>query len=216
MGKPQYLQTFRKEWLNKKEFKHWLLEVEGESSKAKFRFCKLILNAKNFDFEQHMNSKKHKTAHSFFSSYRSLGTFLNPNCSLSTSSAEGNLSLFIVAHFSILSVDHLGELCKTHFKGSEAAVNLKLHRTKTTNIINNVLAPHFNDDPISSIGDSPYSVLIYESTDISVLKFLGISIICFNKSLGNIIPTYLALAELETCDAQSIVDVIKKKLNAKG
>lgn len=61
---------------------------------------------------------------------------------------------------------------------------MKLHRYKCTAIISNVLGPHFTSHLIESIGDSYYSILINESTDISITKYLGITIMYFDKNLN--------------------------------
>ncbi|KAF0749377.1 Uncharacterized protein FWK35_00016540, partial [Aphis craccivora] len=156
----------------------WLVEVEGDETKARYKYCKCDIIAKNYDLTKHLTTKKHRSASSTFSTSRQLSKFIKPEPSKSNS-AEGSLSLFIAAHTSILSVNHLGELCKNIFRGCDSANELKLHRTKYTNIIVNVLAPHFNNDFLNSIGSGHYSILIDESTDISVIKFLGISILYF-------------------------------------
>lgn len=216
MGKPQYTQKFRKEWLNNKLFKDWIIEIEGDVTKARCKYCKCDLIAKNYDLTQHLNTKKHRSASSAFSSSTKLSKFVKPQTSSKSNSVEGSLSLFIAAHTSILPVDHLGVLCKLQFKGSDAANELKLHRSKCTNIILNVLAPHFNADLLKSIGDGYFSILIDESTDISVKKFLGITIIYFNKEIGEVVSTYLALVEISNCDAESITNAIKITLESKG
>jgi len=105
-----------------------------------------------------MNSKKHLAASKDFSTSRSIKTFTKVT-STKTADAEGATCLFIAAHCSILSCDHLGELCQANFKDSEAGLNMRLHRTKCTVIINNVLAPHFTNDLKTSIGNRPFSVL---------------------------------------------------------
>lgn len=51
--------------------------------------------------------------------------------------AEGALAMYIAEHTSIQAIDHLTELCKNKFCVS------KIHRTKCTAIIREVLAPHF-------------------------------------------------------------------------
>ncbi|KAF0749375.1 Uncharacterized protein FWK35_00016539, partial [Aphis craccivora] len=145
----------------------WLVEVEGDETKAKCKYCKCDIIAKNYDLTKHLTTKKHRSASSAFSTSRQLSKFIKPEPSKSNS-AEGSLSLFIAAHTSILSLNHLGELCKNIFRGCDSANELKLHRTKCTNIIVNVLAPHFNNDLLNSIGSGHYSILIDESTDISV------------------------------------------------
>lgn len=50
---------------------------------------------------------------------------------------------------------------------------------------------------MKEISNEPFSLLIDESTDISVLKFLSISIMYFNQKEGQIISTYLGLIEME-------------------
>ena len=56
--------------------------------------------------------------------------------------------------------------------------------------------------------------MIDESTDITVVKLLGVSIIYFSN-IEKVVSTYLGLIELEACDAESIVNAIKTMLNYK-
>jgi hypothetical protein len=123
--------------------------------------------------------------------------------------------MFVAAHISILPVNHLGELCKKVFHGCDSANELKLHRTKCTNIIVNSLAPHFNDDLLNSIGSRHYSILIDESINISVIKLLGITILYFSKDISEVVSTYLVLVEMTTCDAVSITNAIINTLKIK-
>lgn len=111
-----------------------------------------------------------------------------------------------------MAVDHLSELCKQQFRDSKSG-DLRVHRTKCTNIIKNALAPHFIKEIVSDLGDQEYSLLL-ESTDISVSKLLGISIRYFSRSLKTIISTFLGLVELEDGTANSIVNGVKGLLFA--
>jgi len=172
-----------------------------------------MLRSKNI--QQHVKTKKHVEASNAFSTSRAISSFGKVD-SFKTAAAEGAIRLFIAAHCSILSCDHLGELCKKYFKESKAASYIKLHRSKCTAIISNVLGPHFAQCLKESIGDSFYSILIDESTDISVLKFLGITIMYFDNNLKQIISTYLSLVKMESCVAQAIVKAIKVTLISKG
>lgn len=210
---PQYAQKFRDEWLSENIFKSWLIKLD-DITKARCRFCKNEIKSKRYDLIQHMKSKKHIEASNAFSTTRSISTY-GKVTSYKTAEAEAAISLFVAAHCSVLSCDHLGELCHTYFKESEAALNMKLHRSKCTAIIKNVLGPHFDDSLRESIGDGYYSILIDESTDISVLKFLGITIIYFDANSKKIISTYLSLVEMNACDADAIVNAIKNTLKKK-
>jgi len=84
-----------------------------------------------------------------------------------------------------------------------------------------MLSPHFEKILRTSIGYQPCSILVDESTDISVTKYLGITIVYFNKELdskelGQVTSTYLALVEMEACDAEAIIIGIKTTLKNKG
>lgn len=121
------------------------------------------------------------------------------------------MTLFVSTHSAILTIDtidHLGELCNYHFPENY----FKLHRTKCTAIITNVLAPFFFTELKNDIGFSKYSLLIDESIDISVSKYLGIGIIYFSKLLNKIVTTFLILEELTECTAIAIVDAVKNSL----
>jgi len=86
---------------------------------------------------------------------------------------EAALSLFVEQHTDIAKIDHLSSMCTSQFGDNATAGQIRLHRTKCTGIIKNVLAPHFYDNLRSDIGDSKFSLLLDESTDISVTELLG-------------------------------------------
>lgn len=71
---------------------------------------------------------------------------------------------------------------------------MKLHISKYITIIFlNVLGPHLAKCLEESISDSFNSTLIDESTDVSIVKFLGITIIKLDKNFKWIICAYLSL-----------------------
>ncbi|CAG4972224.1 unnamed protein product [Parnassius apollo] len=83
--------------------------------------------------------------------------------------SEGALTLFIAEHSSILSVDQLGELCKICFKDSKAIHELKLHCTKCTEIMKNVLMPHFLKERLDDIGYQNTLTTLIESVSQRIL-----------------------------------------------
>ncbi|KAG0424278.1 hypothetical protein HPB47_028475, partial [Ixodes persulcatus] len=87
-----------------------------------------------------------------------------------TSAAEASIALFVTAHCSVLSVDHLGVMCSNSFSDSEAAKD-HLYRTKCSGIIKNLLQPHYLDD-LLNLGSGPFTLILDESTDISTTKLL--------------------------------------------
>jgi len=62
MGKPQYNQAFRSEWLKDKLFADWLSAYQGDSLKAFCKVCFCQIRAKRADLINHRNTKKHEAA----------------------------------------------------------------------------------------------------------------------------------------------------------
>lgn len=129
---------------------------------------------------------------------------------------ETYTTLFIAEHCSILKVDHLGELMKKTCNDSEGIKDMHLHRTKCSNIIKNVLSPHFKDQLKLDIGNGKFSLLLEESTDISVTKYLGIVIIYYSTTSQKINTSFFKIAPLTYCTADGIVCAIKETLNEFG
>ncbi|KAL3230285.1 hypothetical protein MRX96_023459 [Rhipicephalus microplus] len=84
-----------------------------------------------------------------------------------------------------------------------------MRRSRCASVIRNVLGLHFKADLAQDIGDSFYSLIIDESTDISVTKFFAISIIYHSVTKSGIMTTFLHLCTLEVCTADEIVAAVK-------
>jgi len=63
---------------------------------------------------------------------------------------EVQLSLYVAIHTSIANVDYLSDLHK------DTPFNMSLHRTKCTNIINNVIGPYFYEELVKDNDDGYY------------------------------------------------------------
>jgi len=124
---------------------------------------------------------------------------------LSKKKTELRLSLFIACHSSLRAVDPLGEIIQADFGGS-AKDAIRLHRTKCRAIIAKVLGPFFKEDLIHDLANAPFSILVDEATDISVVKILGLSI------MNKIVTTYLGMVELTQSDAIGLTEAVSKIL----
>lgn len=123
------------------------------------------------------------------------------------------LAVYVSTHTSIMSVDHLGEILKVLGKGT-ALANLKLHRTKCSSLIQNVIAPVLLEELVQDIilyldiGTNYFSLIIDESTDVSVFKYLCLCIKYFSSKTESIIIQYLGIIEVVSCSADSLYDYI--------
>ncbi|CAG9792674.1 unnamed protein product [Diatraea saccharalis] len=89
---------------------------------------------------------------------------------------------------------------------------MHLHRTKCSYIIKNCLSPHFKHDLKQDIGSGKFSLLLDESTDISITKYLGLVIIYYSLKAKKITTSFLKLAPLTECTADGIVSALKDTL----
>lgn len=215
--KSNYAQHYRKEWENDPAYKKWLKPVSGNDSKAMCIYCKTEFTAKLYEVKRHSESKKHKEKLKPFSTGQSTICIQKEEESKgSVHNAEALLSLYIAEHAAVMQVDHLSQMCAKAFPDSKAACTMQLRRTKCSEIIRNVLAPHFKSALREDIGDTNYSLEIDESTDISVQKYLGLVIRYYSRSMKKIMTTFLSITELETADARGIVSGIVKTIQDIG
>ena len=204
--KPPYIQQFREEWLIDDEFKDWIQKVPTDKTKARCRYCQCLLNSKYSGLRDHSKSEKHLKAAKPFSCAKQTKLNFQPKVpSLTTARAEAGMTLFVAMHCAIQCVDHLTELNKRCFQLSD----LKMHRTKCSEVIKNVMYPHFQELLKNDIGDSWYSVLVDESTDITVTKQLGVCILYYSKNKECPVSTFLKLLEIDSGDAKTIVKGVK-------
>lgn len=213
-----YTQKYRSEWHSVSDFKDWIQPVQSDPTLAHCKFCKCNLKAHYNLLSEHTKTKKHVSAAKPFSSFRQPKIPFKPVSKTieETAEAEAGITLFVTSHCALRNVDHLVQLNKRIFKTAKDIDNIHLARTKCTALVKNVIAPHFKSDLREDIGNSPYSLLIDESTDINVTKQLGVSIIYFSETKFKDVSTFLTLQNLEKGDAISIVQAVKEVLQKFG
>ncbi|KAL1252639.1 hypothetical protein QQF64_017332 [Cirrhinus molitorella] len=154
------------------------------------------------DLKDHAETKKHKmrclpTVKPFTVSRANLSTICDDQ-----KRRELRIATYIACHTSVNAVDELSDMLNDETGG------FQMHRTKCSAVIKSVLGPYFRDELRQDIGNSPYSLYLDETTDISVNKLLCICIKYRSKKQNRFVSTYLGLVELLDADANGIVDAI--------
>lgn len=209
----KYKKLYRKEWETDPELKTWIAPVPADDSRARCRYCNVELRAHLNDLKEHGATKKHKSR-----CQPSIKAFAVPAGSGAGQATikddqkhrELRVAAYVACHTSINAVDDLSDILQ------EEMGAFKMHRTKCTAVITSVLAPHFRDELKEDIGESPYSLYLDESTDISVNKLLCICVKYRSQKHGKFVSTYLGLVNLLSADACGIADAIVTFLGEYG
>ena len=73
-----------------------------------------------------------------------------------------------------------------------------------------VLCPHFKEELRENIQNTPFSLLVDESTDVSCIELIAISIRYYSKEMEKIVSTYLGLEEIVRPDAFSLEACVRR------
>jgi hypothetical protein len=112
-------------------------------------------------------------------------------------SFELQVALFIAVKTSFNSAGDLSVILQRQF-GRDA---IQLGRTKCMALTKSVLAPYFQQDLKEDLQDTPFSLMVDETTDISVTKLVAASIRFFSRKQKKIVTTYLGMTEIAKADA---------------
>ena len=88
---------------------------------------------------------------------------------------------FAEHHIPFSHADHLLTLCKSAFPDSQIASKLSMKRTKISYVMQNGIAFHEKLKVTNICKESKFSIIIDESTDISVMQILAV-VVCYFDS----------------------------------
>lgn len=129
--------------------------------------------------------------------------------------AEMKLAVYIAMHASIKSMDHLGELLRDLGSGSVLA-DVRCHRTKCSRLIDSVVAPTQREELLADIGDSSYTLIVDEVTDISVSKFMGVCIRYYSKEQRAMVTDFLGIIQVTGCTGKELATALLDYLRSIG
>lgn len=126
--------------------------------------------------------------------------------------AEIRTSAFMARHNVPFNLNtHLTKLMIKNFPDSKIAAGMKLGRTKSTAIVNNVVGAQSHENLIKTLKTTSFSLIIDESTDCDTQKHLCLVVRYFDKSTEKIRDQLLALAKLSD---STTVEVLFKAITS--
>lgn len=200
-------------------FSGWLTVCIGDDTKAWCKACHCTLTTHKKDLIEHSKTKKHDQSikrSNIVGQSSKMPDFFQKPLKEPRKIAELKIAAYVAEHSSIKAVDHLGVLIKNLDPASPVLKDLKLHRSKCSALIRNVISPCFLEELLEEVGDSHYSVIIDETTTIDTKKVMCMIIRFFSEKQNKIITQFYRLIEIESADATSLADVFKAQLTADG
>ena len=191
-------------------------EVPGKPYSAFCKTCKIELKPHKNDLRKYTATSKHR---SNLQDIDSLATLLPVNEVFRLAVpdlrkvAEIKMAIFVAIHAAFWSADHLMSLIPAIFPDSKIASGIKMHRTKCTGLIKNLIKPCLLKELLTDVSDSYFSLIIDEATDVSKDKILAVCIRFFSKSKSRIATSFLSwvVCSAGTSDAigQAIVMMLQ-------
>lgn len=118
--------------------------------------------------------------------------------------AEIKLSLYFAEHnVAFSAMDHLIDLLKEIIVDSKIVKDMKLKRTKCTEIIKNVIGESETKELVDILKVTPFSIMIDESTDISDQKHMCLLARYVHPQSGNVETKLLELIKIDARDGRA-------------
>ena len=217
-----YSMSFNQEWLKEKDFKDWLAQDAKDSDSSYCKCCKVTLkNANKSMLSKHKISAKHIKNFEAAKSTIDISQFMKSSSSSAADNQTARSELAIAAYFTehnipFSCIDHFLPMCKIAFPDSKIVKTLSMKRTKLSYIVQDGIA--FDENArMSDICKSQYfSVIIDESTDISVTQILAIVVRYFDHTQENVVDALLDTVVVEDGTALGLYDSVKKIMHDKN
>eukprot|EP00794_Sanderia_malayensis_P009867 gene9867-biopygen8124 len=112
-----------------------------------------------------------------------------------------------------MAIDHFGEIIVQGGIGSKLE-KMKLHRTKCSSLIKNVVSPALHADLCEDMAGEKYCAMIDESTDVACLKYLCVAARFFSKKERKIVTAFVGLIPVVSATGKDLFGVMKACLEA--
>ena len=196
----------------------WLTKAKGGTESAFCKVCQKILQPRKTTIKLHADSKEHKVRVGAVSSVRTnlferVGPSRIQTPTDSLKKAELQLAVVVCCHSSIATIDHLSEVIKNNSAGSRLE-NMRLHRTKCSMLISNVISPSLEEDLRKKVNEAEkYCLMVDESTDVSSEKHLCVCVRYYDDDAGDVVTAFLGLVSVCDTSGEALFNATKALLD---
>lgn len=123
-------------------------------------------------------------------------------------------AVYIAMHSAVSTIDHLTDILEADGKASFE--KMRLHRTMCANTIKYVVGSSLLENLLEDNKDKPFSVIVDESTDITINKYMCICVKYYSAMAGKVVTTFLTIIEVEVATAVELYKLLKITLTELG
>lgn len=203
--KKAYKQKFKDDW--KKKY-NW---VESKDDNVRCKTCDKIITGKVTHLARHNESDYHKKRTRAIAQHRETidkAIIESQPKKRMQQIAELKMLMFLTEHNLPLSIlDHLPKFIQHLCPDSRIAKSIQCGRTKGTSIICDYIAPESLEEICAVIRKKPFSLMIDETTDISMCKCLAVVVRYFDNF--GIRDRLLSLVELTAGTADALREAVE-------
>ena len=186
----------------------WLSKASDGSEDGFCKLCHTAMKPKQSNLTKHEKSEKHLLRVKASRSVRPIQVVRNPTIAEEVKTAEIELAVTMACHSSILTMDHLGEIIARNATGSRLA-NIKIHRTKCTKILTNIVSPALKEELIADVSGKKFSLIVDETTDVSTAKQLCVIIRYYSNVEKKIVTAFVDLVTVVHACADDLFNAIR-------
>ena len=219
--KTWYKQAFKQEWLQEEEFKSWVKPDPSDKFSAVCSVCDAaIKNCSKSRLLSHKNSTKHAKNFAAKKNMIVMDKFVvkntEPDKKKKVHRAELLLTGFMAEHGMPLShADHLIPVIKKMFPDCDTAQNMTLMKTKAAYVMQDGIAWEESNDISKVCQENMFSLLIDESTDISVSQILAVMVRYYDRKKCKVTDALLDIVQIDDATAENLYKAVKTLLSVK-
>lgn len=205
-------QPFVGAWLEDPKFKGWLSK-SIDVYKAKCRCCRKELVAGKSELERHMDTPTHKANALQVKNVPKIGDLFQRTSGVKenkTKVAEIKIVFDVIEHDrSFNSMEHIALLNQSALPDSTITQNIKLHRTKVTSLVTNVIGRAIQQKNCELLAGKFFSILVDESTDTGNDKNLCILAKSMSENGLTMNTVLLDYVKIKDATAENLFKVFK-------
>ena len=196
---------YNKAWESKFQ---WVSKASDGTDNAYCKLCRALVQPRASTLGTHEKAEKRVRRMQDTASCRTVPVIRIAKEDDQVKEAEIELSVTVVCHSAILTMDDLGEVIVKNRKGSKLET-IKLPLRKCTKIISKVEAPAIKEELGKDVKGKDFSVILDESTDISTTKLLCVMVRYHSDSKNKIATSFVDLAPLIEANGETLFQALR-------